>query len=260
MTIEILTGCGCSCNPYVGCDCTTTTTTSTTTTKAPGTLDCLDYFDIYITLPGNPWESLAGTYKVNRQGFPQDLNSDFWYYDPCYGACDAMGYKSENLAISLQVLKNPYVWDLFWRCFIYLYDEENNSWRQYQYGLAFTQGGFQMVDSRSCEGHCNGKFIGARASSSFTSWSSNSNYLGAFIKDEPGAFNIPSSKTWGAESSVTGGECGKCIDGDHDDFASIGVSYFFKKEFVIIDEVTGAVSRETYYLWNRIFADLRNGC
>lgn len=222
----------------------------------PGEVSCLDFFNIQVTLPGETWDDLSGVYQMNRTGYPQSLSSDIWWSNLCSTTCNAFGFMGEDFAISIQADSHPYVWDFIWRGFVYLRNP-SGSWNQFGYGLNFSQGGFQMVDQGSCEGHCNGLFSGKYAQQ-YMPKTKDLERQGIFINGEPGEFIIPMDKTWGAQGFFDG-ECGQCHSENHTYYPGLNVSFNFKEKFFIRDDL-GRILPETYILQNNIFKQLENGC
>lgn len=140
---------------------------------------CLDFFDIKITL-SSEWEQYQGTYLLNAS--PCHTEEQINNLGSCYANYGS--YFDGDLALALTIAEHPYAPGIHFRSIV---SSPNN---QGYYGQRFSAGSFKMIDPRSCEGHCNGTFIGQRAEGFFT------HNVNSWINHVPGDFDLYPDRFW----------------------------------------------------------------
>lgn len=146
---------------------------------------CLDYYQVSVTIPSDPYGDYAGTYPLNysHSRTQNDITM--------FGSCRFIAGNYGALNITLQTYYHPYAPDLLFLVVVSLGD------LAVPYGATFLRGTFKMIEYRNCEGHCNGTFTGFKLGSHY-----NVKYLDAegsfvaWIRKPPGDFNLSPNRAW----------------------------------------------------------------
>lgn len=154
-------------------------------------ISCLDYFDIKVVIPDDPFDEFAGTYVLNNS--PERTRQDI----EVQGSCQSATFTDldRDVHIALLVTSHPYMSSIFYSVAV------STPKGGMSYGTRYNKGSIKVVNPTWCESHCNGTFVGVRAEKDFSikiiSWSGYlSGYVG-WIQKVPGSFKLSPDQFWG---------------------------------------------------------------
>lgn len=151
-------------------------------------ISCLDYFDISVTLP-DVYGTYSGTYSCNQSA--RYTREEIRLRGSCQENYASYGYV--NIAVRL--------YRIYFVAGIHFQVLVSTPTYAGRYGTTFSKGSWKLVEYVTCEGHCNGSFLGVRADPFFYYTLDHNPYgwadsFKAWISKAPGSFELPYNRFW----------------------------------------------------------------